>query len=274
MKPPFTYYGAKVTIADRIVALLPDHDHYVEPFAGSLAVLMAKPPSWHETVNDLDGDLMLFWKILRDRPADLERVCALTPHSRAEHAAAYERSDDELEQARRVWVKLTQGRAGTLRKTGWRFYIDPAGSSSSMPGYIAGYVGRMAAAAERLSKVSLECRPALDMIRAYGVQSRCLLMCDPPYLGTTRTSVNYQHEMPGEAEHRELAKILAECHSAVVVCGYPSPLYDELYDGWHRADIATATGQAHTWSARTEVLWSNRPFPQGSLFDLGAEVSA
>lgn len=127
----------------------------------------------------------------------------------------------------------------------------------------------MAAAAERLAKVSLECRAALDVIGAYGVQSRCLLMCDPPYLGTTRTSINYQHEMPGEAEHRELAGALAVCRAAVVVCGYPSPLYDELYRGWHRAEIQTATGQAHAWNARTEVLWSNRPFPrQGSLFDM------
>ena len=79
MKPPLAYYGGKTSIAGRIVSLLPEHGHYVEPFAGSPAVLLAKPPSRMETVNDIDRDLMLFWRVLRDRPADLERACLLTP---------------------------------------------------------------------------------------------------------------------------------------------------------------------------------------------------
>jgi DNA adenine methylase len=114
MKPPFTYFGGKTAIAERIVSLLPPHEHYVEPFAGSLAVLLAKPPSAMETVNDLNCDLMIFWRVLRDQLADLERVCALTPHSRAERNAAYESAPDDLERARRVWVTLTQGRGGHL----------------------------------------------------------------------------------------------------------------------------------------------------------------
>ncbi|TDB83411.1 DNA adenine methylase [Actinomadura sp. KC216] len=265
MKPPLAYYGAKVTIAQRIVDLLPEHEHYVEPYAGSLAILLAKRPSRMETVNDLDGDLMTFWRILRDRPADLERVCALTPHARAEHLEAYtpvpdDHPDRQLEVARRVWIRLAQGRSGTLRRTGWRFYVDPAGSSTSMPGYLDGYVNRMAAAAERLARVSLECRPALDVIDAYGAQPDVLLYVDPPYLGSTRAR-NYRHEMGSVAEHSELAKHLAECRAAVVLSGYHSDLYDDLYRDWHRHEIATATGQAAQWSARTEVLWSNRPLP-------------
>ena len=264
MKPPIAYYGAKVTIGGQIASLLPPHEHYVEPFAGSLAVLLAKRPSRMETVNDLDGELMTFWRVLRDRPADLERVCALTPHSRAEHDAAYAAgidACDELEQARRVWVRLTQGRAGTLRRTGWRYYVNPSGSSASMPGYLAGYVDRMAAAAERLAKVSLEARPALELIEAYGAQPGVLLYVDPPYLGSTRMR-NYRHEMASDAEHSELAAALEACRATVVLSGYDSPLYLEAYDGWHRHEIATMTGQANDWQGRTEVLWSNRPFPR------------
>lgn len=257
MKPPIAYYGAKVTIAQQIVGLLPAHEHYVEPFAGSLAVLLAKHPSRMETVNDLDQDLVAFWRVLRDRPADLERVCALTPHSRAEHAAAYKPAVDELEQARRVWVKLTQGRAGTLRTTGWRHYVRPVGSTG-MPDYLSGYVGRIAAAAERLAHVSLECRPALDVIARYGQHKECLLYVDPPYLAETRTSTNYRHEMPRVDQHIELAEALDDCAAAVVLSGYASPLYDDLFRDWHRHEIQTATGQAAQWSPRTEVLWSNR----------------
>lgn len=264
MKPPFAYFGGKTLLADRIVAQFPAHRHYVEPFAGSLAVLLAKAPSRMETVNDLDGDLMTFWRVLRNRPDELVRAAALTPHSRAEYELSYEPTEDELERARRVWVCLSQGRTGTLRNTGWRFHIDPAGSSISMPSYQAGYVDRMAAAAERLAKVSLECRPALEMIAAYGAHDDVLLYVDPPYLGSTRGR-NYRHEMQSEDEHRELAAALQRCRATVVLSGYASPLYQELYDGWHVTSMASATGQGGNWGARTEVLWSNRQ-PADTLF--------
>lgn len=122
LKPPIVYYGSKVRIAERLVAMLPDHDHYIEPYCGSLSVLLAKAPVRMETVNDLDGDLVCFWTVLRERTAELERACALTPHSRAELDLANGPLDglDDLERARRVWVRLTQGRAGTMRTTGWR----------------------------------------------------------------------------------------------------------------------------------------------------------
>jgi hypothetical protein len=82
--PPFAYFGGKTTSAGRIAAHFHPHRHYVEPYAGSLAVLLAKPPSRMETVNDLDAAVMTFWRVLRDRPDELVRACQLTPHSRAE----------------------------------------------------------------------------------------------------------------------------------------------------------------------------------------------
>jgi DNA adenine methylase len=259
MKSPVPYFGSKQRIAPWIVSLLPDHDHYVEPFCGGMSVLLAKPPARMETVNDLDGELMTFWRVLRDQPTELIRACALTPHSRTELAATWERADDDLELARRIWCRLAQGRSGTLRNTGWRHYIDPAGSVTSMPGYLEAYVDRLAAAAERLHAVSLENLPALDLIAKYGKQPKVLLYVDPPYLGTTRGwGNNYRVEMKTELEHRELAAALADCKAPVVLSGYHSDLYDELYDGWHRYEQTTMTGNASSDKDRTEVLWSNR----------------
>jgi DNA adenine methylase len=275
VKPPFTYFGGKTRIASQIAAMLPPHEHYVEPFAGSLAVLLAKPRSMMETVNDLDGDLVAFWRVLRERPAELEHACALTPHSRAEHADAIRLAEapDDLERARRVWIRLTQGRSGQLHHlTGWRHYQDPRGSNSPMPGYLASYVRRICPAAERITGVSLECLPASEIIRRYGQHESVLIYADPPYLEETRSSAgrgpSYEHEMRTGDEHRELATALLEARAAVVLSGYDSPLYAGLYDGWHRTDFPAFTGNSHDGTARrTEVLWSNRPFPQGSLFD-------
>jgi DNA adenine methylase len=248
LQPPLTYFGGKTRLARRIALLLPGHQHYVEPFAGSLAVLLAKAPSRLETVSDLDGDLMLFWRLLRDRPLELARACALTPHARAEHQAAYELPDDldDLERARRVWVQLTQGRMGVRTRTGWRCYIDPAGTSTSMPGYLSGYVDRIGAVAERLHNVSLESRPALQMINEYGRSPHVLIYADPPYLGSTRAGGRYQHEMLSDEEHEELAAALRACRAAVVLSGYRSPLYERLYTEWDRVEIPATTGQGGT----------------------------
>ena len=272
MKPPFPYFGAKGIHAERIAGMFPEHGHYVEPYCGSLAVLLAKPPSPMETVSDLDSMLVTFWRVLRDRPGDLARACMLTPHSLAEFQASgvdipgFDLAD-ELEVARRVWVRLTQGRAGTLCNTGWRHFVKPTGSFG-MPDYLDSYVARTAAAARRLHHVSLECRPALELIAWYGRSADVLLYVDPPYVRSTRSSGAYRHEMT-DADHRDLAEALCSAKASVVLSGYPS----RLYDGWHRSEFASGTGQnAETWENRTEVLWSNRPFPVAQL-DLFGEAS-
>lgn len=273
MKPPIPYFGSKQTIAPWVVSMLPPHEHYVEPFCGSLAVLLAKPPSRMETVNDLDHGVQTFWRVLRDRPDELIRAAALTPHSRAEYEDAYdEDTTDELELARRIWVRLTQSRSATLRRSGWRHYVDP-GTYIGMPAYLDGYRDRMPAAAERLMRVSLECRPALEVIASYGSRPGCLLYVDPPYLASTRGwGRNYRCEFKDESDHRALAEALWDCSAAVVLSGYHSPLYDELYEGWYREQTAAATGNGRAGEqARVEVLWSNRPLgAQGVLeFEAG-----
>jgi len=275
-RPPLPYFGGKQTAARRIVAHLPAHLHYVEPYAGSLAVLLAKPCSPFETVNDRDRELMTFWQVLRDRPAELARVCQLTPHSRAEFEDAEDFDvPDDLELARRVWVRLTQSRAGQLTRTGWRHYVAPRGATG-LPAYLDGYVDRMAAAAERLHHVSLEARPAAELIERYGKDPDVLLYVDPPYPGSTRVrSIDgYRYEMRGDDDHRALAELLRACRASVVLSGYPSDLYDrELYPDWYRTAFPSGTGQgAEGWSNRTEVLWSNR-LSTPDLFTTG-EASA
>lgn len=262
MRPPIGYFGSKSRIADEIVRRLPRHGHYIEPFAGSLSVLLAKPQIPYETVNDLDGDLVNFWRVLRDRPDDLIRACTLTPHARAELAAAWDLEvDDDVERARRVWVILTQGRGGRLTRTGWRFDTGQtrAGTGGSSSGK---FRSRLPVCAERLQSVVLECRPALDVIADYGQGAGNLLYVDPPYLGDVRGSDGRQYrvDMRGREEHRDLAAALRACRAAVVLSGYDSPLYRELFSDWHRAEITAITQQGTGRRNRVEVLWSNRPF--------------
>ncbi len=259
-RSPVPYFGGKAWLAPRLAAVLPPHRHYVEVCGGSLAVLLAKKPSRQETVNDLDGHLMTFWRVLRDRPDELERVCSLTPHSRAERALAQEISSDldELEIARRVFVALTQGRSGSLTRTGWRHDLRPV--STPMPVTLQRYAGRIGQAAKRIRGVSLECRPAVELVESYGGDRGNLLYVDPPYIVDKgiRRGGEYRVEMRSDAMHRELLQACLSCDAAVVVSGYGSALYDGMLESWYRYEIPMITSQGSGDGRRTEVVWSNR----------------
>ncbi len=261
MRSPIPYYGSKGLLAQTIAGALDSipHRHYVEACAGSLAVLLAKKRVQAETVNDLDGRLVTFWKVLRDQPEELERVCSLTPHSRGERLLAQEFPPDlpELELARRVYAALTQGRHGSLNRTGWRYDVTP--ESHPYPVRLQRFAGRLAPAAARLASVSLECRPAAEIIEAYGRGRGNLLYVDPPYQLDARAR-NYALEM-SDAGHRELAEACLAADAAVVVSGYPGGVWDAALGGWYRYELAAVTrqGKAEYGHTRTEVLWSNRP---------------
>lgn len=260
MKPPMPYFGGKQRIAAQIVALFPAHDHYVEPYAGGLSVFLAKPSAPMETLNDLDGHLVTFWRVLRDRPRDLIAACELTPHSRAEMVLSrdVEGGLDDVEIARRVWVHLTQGRAGIATLTGWRFYLDGGSTATSIAGYLDGYRRRMPAAAARLRGAQLECRDALEVIEDYGRMANTLLYIDPPYLPGLRRSGAYRVEAD-DVHHAALLGAIRGCKAQVALSGYASELYDDALTGWVRTEIEASTQQANKVgaNARTEVLWTN-----------------
>lgn len=248
------YSGGKQTIAEAIVALFPPHVHYVEPFGGALSVLLAKPPSKIETVNDINGDLMTFWRVLRERPAELERVCSLTPHSRAEFLGSrdLDGAPDDLERARRVWVQITQSRGARLGvKTGWRFVHG--GNRMSLSRYLDGYLRRIGPAADRLRGVSLECRDAFEVIEAFE-RPDALFYVDPPYLGSTRNREQYADEFMDPDQHARLLEVLCNTPAQVVLSGYDSDQYADQLSGWesHRFSAPAMTG-----AKRTEVVWTN-----------------
>lgn len=255
--PPITYFGGKQRLAETIAEMFPPHKHYVEVCGGSLAVLLAKRPSAHETVNDLDTSLMTFWRVLRARPYDLEHAATFTPHARAERELAWEIGSglDELEVARRVFVALTQGRAGSQTRTGWRH--DVAVTTTTMPVRLARYPGRIAPAAARLANVSLECRPALEMVKAYGGHRSNLLYIDPPY--DVARSASYARDM-GAEDHAALIDAALAADAAIVVSGYAGGGWDDALTaaGWYRTTLEAGTTQGGVHAARTEVLWSNR----------------
>lgn len=258
----FGWYGGKFNHLDWLLPLLPKAHHYCEPFSGSAAVLLNRQPSPVETYNDIDGEAVNFFRVLRDQGAALERAIALTPFSREEFhraIAGTTRGVTDLERARRFYVRARQTRTGlaqTATLGRWANCKDT--SRAGMSGVVSRWLGGVEALADigtRLIRVQIENRPALDLIRLYDSKGT-LFYCDPPYLHDTRgDSRAYGFEME-QSEHVELANALRSCDGKVAISGYRNGLMDKLYEGWRRFDAPLK--QCHSIKkTRQECLWMN-----------------
>jgi DNA adenine methylase len=262
-RPVLRYHGGKWRIAPWIIAHLPEHRVYVEPFGGGASVLMRKPRSDFEVYNDLDADVVNVFRVLRDREsaAELRRLLALTPWARGEFEASYERSPDPVEQARRTIVRCFMAHGSTSRRrgrTGFRAGSHPGRRGGGF-GDWRGYHDALDSFTDRLHGVVIESRAAVDVIARYDA-SDALIYADPPYPVDTRSSIRcdgdteraYAHDLSDD-DHRELAGVLHQSRAAVIVSGYPCRLYDdELYAGWRREE---RKARADGGRARTEVVW-------------------
>jgi DNA adenine methylase len=280
VKPPFAYFGGKGRMAPWIASLLPPHRVYVEPFAGSAAVLLAKRRSTHEILNDVDGHVVHFFRVLRDQPDELEHALRLTPYAREEFDGVDPDVDihpglDDVERARRWWIRNSQSFAQTgTSSTGWATSIQ-RGSNNARS--VQNRLGRFGDIAERLAGVVIENRDALWVTEHYDSPDGVVYL-DPPYLGATRTSMrdgrrpggDYAHEFDSIEHHRALADVARAATATVIISGYPSPLYDEdLYAGWDRIERRvlrrSSNGRSASQCHATEVLWSNRRIDAGHL---------
>lgn len=258
-RPVLRYHGGKWRLSTWIIGHFPPHRIYVEPYGGAASVLMHKPRCYAEVYNDLDGDLVNVFKVLRDSKLahELEYSLRLTPFSRSEFEQAYTPTPNMVEQVRRTIIKSFMG-FGACRltmnngkvTTGFRGNVTRSGTTPAHDW--SRYPEQIMSFCERLQGVVIENRPALEVLRVYD-SPETLHYVDPPYLLSTRgAGTDYQYEM-SDNDHRELAQVLHELDGAVIVSGYPSELYDlELYSNWKRvARRAWADGARQ----RTEVLW-------------------
>jgi DNA adenine methylase len=276
---PFRWYGGKYSHLDFILPQLPQTHQYVEPFGGSAAVLINREPSPVETYNDIDGDVVNFFEMLRENRDELLEAIALTPFSREELADAVERqhNDDltDIERARLLFVRAGQTRSGLAQEaTPGRWAYCKSTSRREMSGAVSRWHGRLEQlydVADRLRRVQIENKSAIEVVERHD-DEETLFYCDPPYPHGTRGDTNsYGHEMTDD-EHRELAAALRDCEGKVAVSGYVSDLYEELFEdhGWQRVDDEEKTMHT-TKDTRQESLWLNYEPPNRESVDIGAK---
>jgi len=270
VRTPLTYYGGKQKLARHIVALMPAHRGYLEPFAGGAAVLLAKPRAERETLNDLDGEIVRFWRVVRERPSALAAAVAATPYSRAEWTESRRiGAGDDIEAARRLLVNIDQsfGRS----RCGWS---PPSIAMDRRGRWQPGVWEKLLAAAERLRGVALEQADAVELIPRWD-QPHTLIYADPPYTGPLRLAPDKRYRVDDGALWDRLVEVMAEIRrAAVILSGYPCEQAERL--GW-RSVALPATRHVHARGARTreaapEVVWLSPlvPEPMPSLLAGGA----
>jgi len=259
----FGWYGGKFSHLDWLLPLLPQTEHFCEPFGGSAAVLINRDPSSVETYNDLDGDLVNFFRVLRKNKEQLIQNIALTPFSREEFEYAIDNQENtllsELEKARLFFIRARQVRTGLAQKaSSGRWANCKLTSRAGMSGAVSRWLGSidgLSEIAERLLRVQIENATAIDVIKRYD-SPQTLFYCDPPYTHDSRGDKNaYKFEMIDD-EHRELADILKNVKGKVALSGYDSPLMDELFKGWNRIEGPIKNIRS-VRKPRQEMLWIN-----------------
>lgn len=250
--PVLKYYGSKFRLARWIITHFPAHHHYVEPFGGAANVLLVKEPSVLETYNDLNNHIVNFFRVLREQPNELIKQINLTPWARKEYEYCLDEIEEEspLEAARRLFFRLWMSFSGQYNtaKGSWRRH-----SHGRRRMRLDIKADNLIAASKRLIPVQIENRDAFRLIRELDSETT-LFYLDPPYVFSTRTtSKAYSHEMT-DGKHREFAELLYGLKGFVVLSGYPSAIYAELFEskGWIRIDKET---QVLGGAKKTECLW-------------------
>jgi len=258
----FGWYGGKFNHLDWLLPLLPKTTHYCEPFGGSAAVLLNREPSPIETYNDIDGEVVNFFRVLREQKAALIEAIGLTPFSREEFEKAISEPLDglsDLERARRFYVRARQVRTGLAQTASHgRWAHCRLTSRAGMAGAVSRWLGTVEALpeiAQRLLRVQIENDLAINVIRRYDSEET-LFYCDPPYPHESRGDSNaYLYEMTNE-DHVKLAEVLHNVKGKVALSGYHCDLLDELYGNWNVHE-ANSKKVHSVKTERTEVLWTN-----------------
>lgn len=260
----FGWYGGKFNHLTWLLPLLPQSIHYCEPFGGSASVLLNREPSPVETYNDIDGDIVNFFKVLRENKDELIYQIGLTPFSREEfNKAIYGSKNDQsitnLERARLFYIRARQVRTGlaqTASNGRWANCLKT--SRAGMAGAVSRWLGSIDSLefiASRLLRVQIEHDDAIKVITRYDSEDT-LFYCDPPYPHSSRGDKNaYGFEMD-DTQHRLLSDKLHNIMGKVALSGYDCALYDELYYDWNKHKAPTKKALSIK-TDRTEILWTN-----------------
>ncbi|MDW8080247.1 MAG: DNA adenine methylase [Thermoguttaceae bacterium] len=258
LRPVVKWHGGKFYLVPRILELIPPHHTYVEPFGGTATVLINKPPAPVEVYNDLDGRITRLFRVLRDHPQEFLRRLQLTPYSELEWQEATDPTDDDIERARRDFVRWRLSIGGRGEAFSYTLHRVRRGMADVVSGFLSAIDEVLPLIIERLRRVQILCRDAFEVIPKWDSPDT-LFYCDPPYLPSVVTRSNVYGCTLSDRDHDRLLKLLCRCRGKVILSGYPNPLYDARLKKWRRLEVDIANHAAKGAQKRRccEVLWCN-----------------
>ncbi len=265
MKAIMKYPGSKWSMAPWIISMFPEHHSYLEPYLGSGAILLNKPRSNIETVNDLDGNIVNLFECIRTDPERLARSIYFTPYARVVYDKAFrELPEDPFERAVNFYIRLNMGHGFRTNgeKVGWKNDVQGRERSYDSQDW-CNLPDKIMQAAKRLRGVQIECMPAVELIQRFN-HVNVLIYCDPPYMLETRHGKQYRCEMT-DREHEELLDVLLRHKGPVMISGYDTDLYNSMLAGWSKRK---KVAYSQICTQKTEVIWMNYDPPQQIYFKI------
>lgn len=260
---PFPWLGSKTKTLSWLLPLLPERPLFIDAFGGSGSILANRSPAKIEIFNDLDNDVVNFFRVLRGQTSALIEALEWTPYARAEleHGGG---GNDPLERARRFFfVQSAVYPPAKLKRTSYKIRRQIGSEARTFQNRIS----RLAWLAERFADVQIECRPAIKVIRDYAT-AESLIYCDPPYPSDARREAKYPTDMSDD-QYAELVAVLGKAPGLVAVSSYGGGLSEQLFKGWVRHDAPAQTYVVRTSAGnrtqqRREALFCNyEPGGQG-----------
>ena len=254
--PALRYPGSTWNLIEWHLSFVPPHYGFISPFAGSATEFLRKRPSKLDVYNDLNGDLVNFFRVLRERPDELIAQIELTPYARAEHEYCLQPCDDPLERARRFYVVAWQSFHMKDNPPSWRrktAMVDKNGAQSGdYTRATNSSRGFLSVCADKIRFLQIESTDGIELVKQYGKAGN-FLYCNPPYVQSTVTSSTiYGNEWP-DSTHLDLFNALQQNKGMAMVCGYASQLYADTYEasGWERHDKKVRT----SGKPKIESIW-------------------
>ena len=285
------YYGGKFYHLPFILPRLLYTGCYVEPFSGGASVLLNRRVEKIEVLNDLNSDVVNFFRVLRDYPDELLYRLHYTPYSREEFQNAKAvlgdgDIDDPVEQARLWYFHQSASSVGVASLSSTMQVHKSLNVGSPTPRTFANRASlhasvsstRLGVIAERLRGVMIEHMDALDVIKKYDAPTT-FFYCDPPYVHSTRKATSVYVYEQDDTWHKSLSEILHSVKGRAAISGYSSRLYDSLYADWYRCEHVSNPSRSSTFgfnvaskstkgAERVEVLWTNYPVQLDALSEV------
>jgi DNA adenine methylase len=224
MNGPLSYIGGKRAIAKQIIALFPKHTTYVEAFAGGAQVFFRKEPSKVEVLNDLDGEIVNFYRVCQQHHEELIRYFRFVVVSREWHRllkATDPKTLTDVQRAARYLYLLKNSYAGLVRKLDYSLSVvqPPSFNLENLPECIE-------QSRERLARVQIECLSYEAILKRFD-RPATLFYLDPPYFGTKLYNYNFE-----PADFAKLANKLKDLKGKFVLSLNDVPEVRALFCGF------------------------------------------